>query len=385
MEELKNPYKNPSRNQSMFNGIKYSMTWEDPIVIQKALNINKDDTLLSITSAGDNVLNLLLHNPERVISLDMNPCQNYLLELKMEAIKHLSHTEFLKLLGVTPSDERIGIYNSIRKQLPKEAQLFWDKNTALIKKGIIYHTHSNYRVFGRYLKFIYGEKTVKGVFKCETVEEQRMYAEENLYRLPWSLYAKIVVNPLISTFMVYFKMFKELKHKKIGTLREQYKTVFSVVRSRSILRMLEKTIDSIPLKDNYFVSLMLFGEYIKDRYPPYLKPESFPILKERVDRVDVKTMLLYDFLKTLPSDSITKFNLSNVFDLANNREFPEQLKEIVRVGKNKSRFCYFSLRRDREIPETLNQIKPEKKLSKQLLKEERTLLFNSFEIGEIQK
>lgn len=385
IQGLKKPQNLSLNNKKTFKRIRYSITWEDPIIIQKALNINKHDTLLSITSSGDNVLNLLLHNPKKVISVDINPCQNYLLELKIEAIKHLSHTEFTEIIGVTPSNKRLDIYSSIRKHLTQEARLFWDKNKRLIKKGITYHTHGNLRILGRYLKFMYGEEKVKGIFKCETINEQKRYATKNLYGAPWSLYAKIVGGPLFSTWMLYLKILREIPHKKISILREQYKTVFSVVRSRNLLTRLEKTIESTLLKDNCFMPLLLFGEYINGCCPPYLKPQSFPILKKRVDRVSMKTTSLYSFLKNHPSNSITKFNLSNIFDLTNNNEFPKQLKEVIRVGKNRARFCYFSLRTDRGIPSNLDQIKPEKKLSKQLLKEDRTLLFNSFEIGEIHK
>ena len=44
------------------------------------------------------------------VALDMSPAENSLLELKLAAIQHLNHEEFLQLLGVTPSTDRYHCY-----------------------------------------------------------------------------------------------------------------------------------------------------------------------------------------------------------------------------------------------------------------------------------
>ena len=59
---------------------------------------NNPKTILSIASAGDNSFACLLLNPEKVVSIDTNITQIYLVELKKTAIKYLSYKEFLILL-----------------------------------------------------------------------------------------------------------------------------------------------------------------------------------------------------------------------------------------------------------------------------------------------
>ncbi len=62
----------------------------DPMV----LKINNDDTVLTLTSGGCNSLNLLLHGAGHVVSVDCNPAQSALLELKATGIRcgmHVSH------------------------------------------------------------------------------------------------------------------------------------------------------------------------------------------------------------------------------------------------------------------------------------------------------
>ena len=60
------------------NKIEYYACWDDIQTIQNALKINRNDVVLSITSAGCNILNFLLYNPKKILAIDYNPFQNYL-------------------------------------------------------------------------------------------------------------------------------------------------------------------------------------------------------------------------------------------------------------------------------------------------------------------
>ena len=46
-----------------FRKLGYSTCWEDPEVLRQALMVNSDDHVLSITSAGDLSIGLLLEDP----------------------------------------------------------------------------------------------------------------------------------------------------------------------------------------------------------------------------------------------------------------------------------------------------------------------------------
>ena len=58
-------------------------------------------------------------------------------------------------------------------------------------------------------------------------------------------------------------------------------------------------------------------------------------MKKNVDRVEFKTASVYEVLKELPNDSITKFGISNIFDWVGDDEFKRHLNQIIRVGENK--------------------------------------------------
>ena len=95
--------------------INYSQCWEDPILLNEALAINSQDIVLSVTSGGDNSLALLLKKPHKVISIDSNVAQKYLLELKSAAIGSLSHEELLEFLGAKKSSHREELFEKIEK------------------------------------------------------------------------------------------------------------------------------------------------------------------------------------------------------------------------------------------------------------------------------
>lgn len=63
------------------------------------MNINSNDVCLTLTSGGCNALNLLLHGAREVVSVDCNPAQTALLELKSVAIQQLDFEDTWQLFG----------------------------------------------------------------------------------------------------------------------------------------------------------------------------------------------------------------------------------------------------------------------------------------------
>lgn len=85
---------------SQFRTHVYGFTWEDPDVDVKTLKLTKDDSMLVITSAGDNALHYAIASkPQRIHCVDMNPCQGHILELKLAAAQALPYDEYFALFG----------------------------------------------------------------------------------------------------------------------------------------------------------------------------------------------------------------------------------------------------------------------------------------------
>ena len=365
--------------------IEYYSCWEDIQVIQNALKINSDDIILSITSAGCNIFNFLLYNPKKIISIDFNPYQNYLLELKIEAIKKLDYEEFLELLGISRSNNAVEIYQSIRPQLDDKTRLFWDSKTNTIKKGLIYVGEPDVKALGNFLRFLKGKEAIEGLFKCKSIDEQADYFYKFFFGFPWKMSLKLAYSNNLFRLQLCLRMLNEFHYRKKRS-SELLRYVQRVSYPKSSINKIESLLTRTPLIDNYFASLILLNRYFNENfYPPYLKKESFPILKERINRIQIKTSSLQKTLKDLPNDSITKFNLSNIFDWFDEKDFKQILSEIERVGKNGSRLFYLATRNDRGIPESIDGIQSEKELASQLIKKDRTTLYSNFQVGKITK
>ena len=357
---------------SFFKRVAYSTCWEDFDIIKEALKVKKGDKILSITSGGCNVLNFLIYDPKKIIAIDFNPNQNHILKLKIEAIKHLNHNEFIELLGIVKTDRSNDIYKKIRKYLPKETQAFWDKNSRIIKKGITYNGRQEKYIhsIGQYLRYLKGERVLINLLRSKNMDEQTNYFNKTLKDFSWKLYFNLVYN------------------KPIMMVAKD-KFVFNQVDDSSYHIKFRKRVEdaaaSVPAKNNPFMSFALLGYYLDENYyPHYLKKKNFAYLKKRVDRIEIRTGPIQEILKELSSNSIDKFNLSNVLDWTSIDEFKKILSDVIRVGKNRSRFCYLNTLMKRHIPKFTN-IKSYKKEANKLLKEDKSFLYENFEIGEISK
>lgn len=100
--------------------------------------------MLVISSAGDNALSYAISShPSRIHCVDLNPCQNHLLELKLAALVSLSHNDIWQLFGVGkhPNFKRL-LYENLSPHMTSHALQFWDQNARNfdIKSEGLYHT-----------------------------------------------------------------------------------------------------------------------------------------------------------------------------------------------------------------------------------------------------
>ena len=86
-----------------FSFIRYANCWEDTENLIKSLDENKK--ILSICSAGDNVLGMLTKRPKSIIAFDINETQLNLLKLKIAAFKNLPYEEIEALIKLSERQE----------------------------------------------------------------------------------------------------------------------------------------------------------------------------------------------------------------------------------------------------------------------------------------
>ncbi|MBO9540278.1 BtaA family protein [bacterium] len=357
-----------------FRAIGYSNCWEDPAILQEALQVQPGDVCFSITSGGCNTLSLLLHDPARVVALDFNPSQNHLLRFKIAAFKGLEHGELLELIGVRPSSRRPELYQRIRPLLSDEARAYWDANQKQVARGVLYagRLERYLLAFGALMRLIYGRKKLRALFDCATLDEQRAYYDRHIDGPIWRGIFDVFFSRAVMTRAKDKEHFRLVDFDGFG----------KIFRGRAA-----HAFTGIPIRDNYFLALILLGSYLdEEALPPYLAAENFAAMRERVERVELVTGEIERYLLSVPDDTFDKFNVSNLFDWISEPNFVRLHQEIVRVGRKGGRMANWNTLLARAIPaEKVPEIERQADAAQGLLKRDRAFLYANFEVGVIRK
>jgi S-adenosylmethionine-diacylglycerol 3-amino-3-carboxypropyl transferase len=324
----------------------FTLNWEDPEMDRIALKIKPGDSLMTITSGGCNTLSFLLQDPSVIFTVDINPSQSYVIELKITAMKYLEYQEFIGFTGLSPIENRLGIYNRFKDKMSESAVKFWDHNSEIIKKGFL--INGRYETFvklvGRFIRLIEGNRRVNDLFIDRSLEDQKAFSKKE-----WDTgRTKFIFNAFFN------------KHILAGRgLKANYFTFDdgSNTFAESFFKRFMKVIFEVPVKGNYFLHLYLKGCYKSlQEVPDYLKEENYAIIKDRLDRINIITMDAQNWLPKVPSDSLNCFALSNICELMSLEDTLKLFKEVIRTAAQDSRVCFRNLIIPREVPQELREI-----------------------------
>ena len=288
----------------MFRTWIYGFTWEDPYVDMEHLKLGPDDSVLCITSAGDNALHYAIAAEcKRINAVDMNPCQGHLLELKLACIASLEYEEFWQMFGEGKCDNfRELLDTKISPYLSSHAYQFWRLNTSSFDRAFYFRGYSGHalRIAKWAFRLMGVSKDVKKMCEADTVEQQQKIWNTRLRRA--------LINP---TFIRLFLSNPAFLWNALGVPMNQF-NVFK--KEVSVEQFAVDTLDSIPSfalvkNDNYHYQLCLQGKYTRDSCPLYLKPEGFKKLKadsgRLLDSFRLHTNSIVNVLRGLEDESLT--------------------------------------------------------------------------------
>lgn len=350
--------------------VQYSQCWEDPGTMLQALDIQENDNVLSIGSGGDNSFALLLNNPLSISVIDKNPLQYFLVELKMKAIEILDHKIFLEFIGVHKSSNRIEIYNSIRPGISEDARLFWDSNHDLIDQGIIHigKFEKYFKLFReKILPLIHNRKSISELFQSSTLEEQEQFYKNHWDNLRWRFLFKVFFSRIL-----------------LGRLG-RHPSYFNHVNAKNISEILMKRAKSgltdIPVRDNYFLEYILYGNYnFFESSHPYLNSQNFIIIKRRIDKIKLVRAGIEEHLKEVDF-KYNKFNLSDIFEYMSDNVFETTMKIITKSSVKEAKIAYWTLFVPRKIPALLrDELHYHHKMSDELFRTSKTFFYESFNL-----
>lgn len=364
------------KDQVPLNKLVFTHNWEDPESDHAALRIKSNDSVLAITSGGCNVLGFLLFDPEIIYSIDINPSQSYLIELKIAAIKCLDFDDFVSFTGLKDHSNRLNLYDKMKPLLSKEALEFWNQHSKTLARGFI--MNGKYERFiklaGKFLNLLQGKKRVTGLFHEKSKEEQAYYFDN-----AWNTKR-------------FHYLFKLLFNKRMLAKRGLVADYFhfddgSKSFAESFYNRSKKAFRDIPIKGNYFLSLYLLGKYSNDKeVPAYLKRENFELIKSRVDRIKIITSDAQGWLDSMAKESIDCFALSNICELMSERDTHRLFTSVSRTSRSGARVIFRNLMIPREVPDELkDQIVKDGSLSRHIFTNDRSFVYGKVAAYTIHK
>ncbi|KAH7444902.1 hypothetical protein KP509_02G097000 [Ceratopteris richardii] len=255
----------------------YSLSWEDPRVDEGVLQITPQDTVLTLTSGGCNALDLVHQGAGLVVSVDINPAQSYLLELKRAAILRLPYSDVWSMFGegVHPQFPNL-LKNELAPFLSQGASNFWHTKSYYFKNGLYYHGGMGrlIRAVRLLAKVMRQERWIESLVNAPSLEKQRelWFATVGRYLLQASiitrLFAFLVTNRVVLWFCA-------------GVCRGQLKLIQKEDNIYNyIVRCLNSTAQHSYLRDsNYFYRCCLTGKFAHGCCPRFLERKCFDYLK----------------------------------------------------------------------------------------------------------
>lgn len=356
-----------------YSRLSYSFGNEDWKTESKALQIRKGDSAVCITASGDRPLHLLLDDCSELVSVDLNPIQNYLLQLKIAAMKNLEFDQYLSFLGINKHEDRKRSLKILTNHMEAEAAQFWLKNEKIVDKGVLFQgaVEKFTKLFSCFVKLI-RRKKVNRLFNINCLEEQKKFVKEQWDVYFWRKFFEIAMNPKIS--QIFFK--------DPGL---QGNLVSSIKPGTYIYDRMNQSMNQHLAKDNLLLSMIFNGKVTQDAFPPYLQKESVEKIKLNLNRLHIKTDNIINFLESEPENRFDCFSLSDVISYVSEDDYRRLVKEVYRTAKPGARFSFRQFLSNRTIPESLSpSFNRNHELEKELEAVDRCFVYR-FMVGKIEK
>lgn len=323
-----------------FKRLSYSLGNEDWRTERRALQLKPEDEVLCITASGDRPLNLLVRDCKKIVCIDANPIQNYLLQLKIAAMKKLEHQEYLEFLGAVPGKNRGQTLQKIMTKMNQKTGEFWFENKKMVEKGILYQgaVERLAKTMSKCAGLLRGKK-IKRLFAMDDLEEQKKFVVQEWDTPFWRRMLGLIVQPFITRYLI-----EDPGLINIGSAINPA-AYFNERLNASLSRDLAKK--------NLLLSLMLTGKVSKESFSPYLTEEGVKAIKPRLQRLEIKTMDVIDYLESLPGPSFDVFSLSDVISYLSYPNFIRLLKAMIKTARPGARFCLREFLSSHQIPDEL--------------------------------
>jgi S-adenosylmethionine-diacylglycerol 3-amino-3-carboxypropyl transferase len=322
--------------KAAFDHIRYAQLWEDADVLTQGLGDCRGGTLVSICSAGDNALAMLTLDPAKVVVVDLSPAQIACLNLRIGAFQHLTHPEFLELMGARPSTRRKALLAQALRGADAETRALWDglsEDVALHGAGGVGKFERYFRIFRtRLLPFVHSQKTINAIFVSRPAPERQAFLDTRFNTWRW----RMLLNAFFSRFVM----------GRMGRDKAFFDHVEGSPAQHVARRIRHAAVTCDPAQNPYLHWIMK-GTH-GDALPMTWRAEHFDTIKARLDRLDIRPGSLEAFIST--GEKADGFNLSDIFEYMSPAVFATVYGGILSASAPGARLVYWNMMAPRRVP-----------------------------------
>jgi S-adenosylmethionine-diacylglycerol 3-amino-3-carboxypropyl transferase len=360
-----------ARDRVAWDHIRYASVWEDADVLCAALApVAPGGRLLSVCSAGDNALALLTLDPAEVVAVDLNPAQLACLELRVAAFRALDDAALLAFLGVEPmpaGSARAATYARLRGALTPEARAFWDAHPQHVERGIVHvgRFERYLRAFRRWvLPLVHGPATMRDLRAARSVEAQRRFYDERWDTARWRL--------------IFRLFFSRAMMGRAGRDPALFDHVEGGVGER-ILARTRYALSELETASNPYLAYIMTGNYPPEARPRYLRTESIPRIRARLDRL----RWVRGGAETADGP-FAGFNLSDIFEYMTPDDAADVYSRLLARARPGARLVYWNMLVPRSRPERhALRARPLPALAAELHRRDRAWFYSALRVDEV--
>ncbi|MBM4037766.1 MAG: DUF3419 family protein [Planctomycetes bacterium] len=354
--------------------VNYSSCNEDSRSELRALQIGPADRVLCITGSGARPIDLLVQRPASIVSLDLNPCQNFLLELKMAAIQRLEYEEFLGFLGVRPCPKRCSLYRAVREALSEDARVFWDGHSAMIEKGVIYEGRweRHFRKLARLVAAVRSRARDR-LFRAADLAEQAKAWRESWDGILWRALLRCTSSRLAWRFILRDPGFYRYVPQKFS-ISQYLRERFAIGAERVLFRQ------------SAFATLLFCGKYdASSALPLHLQERHYQTLREALPCVQTVTESLLGYLSRAGSQRFDAYSLSDFASYTSPEEHADTWRELLATASDGARICERQFLVKREPPADIQaRIRRDRPLEEDLAMTDDSI-FYTFVVAQVKE
>jgi len=354
-----------------FDIIRYAQVWEDAEILIEALQINENDNILSIASAGENAISMLIKNPNKVYAIDLNANQIACSEFKIVCYKYLEYQECMELIGVFESENRLELYKKIENYLSDKTKQYLNENLEIVKKGIINagKFENYFNIFGKkVLPLIHNKKTRKELLTKKTKEERYEFYNKKWNNMRWKMLFRI--------------FFSRTVMGKLGRDKAFFRYV-NVNVAEHILERTKYAITELDTSENSYLHYIINGKY-ENVLPVAYRKENFEKIKQNIDKIVLLSETVETFIERDDVDYISKYNLSDIFEYMSDEQMCGIFEKIFTKSGTGSRVAYWNMLADKRASKYFENLEYKENESQKLLNKDKAFFYSNFIIEEIK-